>query len=191
MSVATEFPPAVSIPVRARQSARVAVSSPAAPRPRLRLVPPVPDCPPAPRRRAGGARRGAGGVRRRPVPCQPPSAPSALSAGAGTGGVGTGSPHTEAGPVRLTRRGALVIALGVALAGGLLLLTAHLSAGSPAPRHAVPPGAVVTVQPGDTLWSIAGQVAPGRDPRRVVEQLRRSNHLGTVSLTPGQTLKVS
>jgi LysM repeat protein len=46
------------------------------------------------------------------------------------------------------------------------------------------------VQPGDTLWSIAGEVAPGRDPRRVVEQIRRSNHLDSVSLTPGQTLKV-
>jgi LysM repeat protein len=93
-------------------------------------------------------------------------------------------------PVRLTRRGVLAVALGLALAGGLLLLMAHLSAGSPAPRQAVAPGAVVTVQPGDTLWSIAGQVAPARDPRRVVEQLRRSNHLHTVSLTPGQTLKV-
>lgn len=92
--------------------------------------------------------------------------------------------------MRLTRRGMVVAALGVALAGGLLLLTAYLSAGSPAPRPATAPGTVVTVQPGDTLWSIAGQVAPGSDPRRVVEQLRQSNHLNSVSLTPGQTLKV-
>jgi LysM repeat protein len=95
-----------------------------------------------------------------------------------------------AAPVRLTRRGVVAVAFAVALVGGLLLLTAHLSAGSPAPRPVVAPGAAVTVQPGDTLWSIAGQVAPGRDPRRVVEQLRRSNHLHTVVLTPGQTLKV-
>jgi nucleoid-associated protein YgaU len=188
MSVATEFLPAVSVPVGARQVSRAAVSSapalPASP-PRLRLVPPVADRPPVPRRRADGARRGAPRVRRRPASCPPPSAQPAVSAE-----VGIGAGQFEAPPVRLTRRGLFTIALGVALAGGLLLLTAHLSAGSPAPRHAVSPAAVVTVQPGDTLWSIAGQVAPGRDPRRVIEQLRRSNHLDTVSLTPGQTLKV-
>jgi predicted Zn-dependent protease len=49
---------------------------------------------------------------------------------------------------------------------------------------------VITVQPGDTLWSIAGQVAPGRDPRAVIERLRESNNLTSVSLLPGQTLKV-
>jgi LysM repeat protein len=186
MSVATEFPPAVSVPVRARQLSRATMSStkPASP-PRLRLVPPVGDRPPVPRRRVDGAWRGTVRVRRRPATCPPPSAQPA-----GSAEVGTGAGQFEARPVRLTRRGVLAIALGVALAGGLLLLTAHLSAGSPALRHAVTPGAVVTVQPGDTLWSIAGQVAPGRDPRRVIEQIRRSNHLDTVSLTPGQTLKV-
>jgi LysM repeat protein len=92
--------------------------------------------------------------------------------------------------VRLTRRGIVALALGVAAAGGLLLLIAHLSAGSPAPRPVIAPGAVVMVRPGDTLWSIAGQVAPGRDPRLVVEHLRQANHLNSVSLIPGQTLKV-
>ncbi|HEX8092473.1 LysM peptidoglycan-binding domain-containing protein [Jatrophihabitans sp.] len=155
-------------------------------RPRLRLVPPVEGYPPpAPRLRPDGTRRGTGRVRRRPAACPPPSTYPALPAD-----IGIAAEQFEAPPVRLTRRGVIAIALGVALAGGLLLLTAHLSAGSPAPRPAVAPGAVVTVQPGDTLWSIAGQVAPGRDPRRVVEQIRRSNHLDTVSLTPGQTLKV-
>jgi LysM repeat protein len=84
----------------------------------------------------------------------------------------------------------VAIALGVAAVGGLLLLVAHLSAGSPTARPVLAPGAVVTVQPGDTLWSIAGQVAPGRDPRSVVDQIRQSNHLTSVSLSPGQTLKV-
>jgi LysM repeat protein len=103
---------------------------------------------------------------------------------------GIGSAQFEARPLRLTRRGVLASVIGLALAGGLLLLVAYLSAGSPASRPAAVPGSVVTVQPGDTLWSIAGQVAPGHDPRRVVEQLREVNHLSSVSLTPGQTLKV-
>jgi len=40
------------------------------------------------------------------------------------------------------------------------------------------------------LWSIAARVAPGRDPRAVVDNLRSLNHLQSVALTPGQTLKV-
>jgi hypothetical protein len=34
-----------------------------------------------------------------------------------------------------------------------------------------------TVRPGDTLWSIARRIAPGRDPRPVVDQLIAENHL--------------
>jgi hypothetical protein len=34
-----------------------------------------------------------------------------------------------------------------------------------------------TVQAGDTLWSIALRVAPGRDPRPLVDQLIADNHL--------------
>ncbi len=34
-----------------------------------------------------------------------------------------------------------------------------------------------TVKPGDTLWSIARRVAPGQDPRPVVEDLIAENHL--------------
>jgi Tfp pilus assembly protein FimV len=172
----------VFVPARARQLSPAAVSSvPAIPasRPRLRLVPPVEGLQ-APRRRPTGARGAA--LRRRPAACAViPAQPVEVGIGAG---------QFESRPVRLTRRGVLVAALGVALASGLLLLTAYLSAGSSVAPPAVAPGAVVTVQPGDTLWSIAGQVAPGRDPRRVVEQIRRSNHLDSVSLRPGQTLKV-
>jgi LysM domain len=53
----------------------------------------------------------------------------------------------------------------------------------PAPRvHYV-------VQPGDTPWSIARRVAPGRDPRPVVDALVRSNDLRG-GLQPGQELAV-
>jgi LysM domain len=53
----------------------------------------------------------------------------------------------------------------------------------PAPRvHYV-------VQPGDTLWSIARQVAPGRDPRPVVDALVEANDLNG-GLQAGQELSV-
>ena len=45
-----------------------------------------------------------------------------------------------------------------------------------------------TVQPGDTLWSVAQRIAPDNDPREVVAQIRRINHLHTSALQAGQLL---
>jgi Tfp pilus assembly protein FimV len=42
------------------------------------------------------------------------------------------------------------------------------------------------VQPGDTLWSIAAEIAPGSDPRPVVDALRAAN--GDASLDVGEVL---
>jgi LysM repeat protein len=187
MSVATEFSSTVFDPRRAGES-----SPPMAParRPRLRLVPPAQGCVPG-SRRVGGSRRGA--VRVAGSVQLAPAARRSVTALEASRSEGIAAGQFEARPLRLTRRGVVASAVGVVLVGGLLLLVAYLSAGSagvPAPRPAAVPGSVVTVQPGDTLWSIAGQVAPGHDPRRVVEQIREVNHLSSASLTPGQTLKV-
>jgi len=46
----------------------------------------------------------------------------------------------------------------------------------------------VVVEPGDSLWSIAQRVAPGQDPRAVVDQL--AARLGSTTLAPGETLAV-
>jgi hypothetical protein len=45
------------------------------------------------------------------------------------------------------------------------------------------------VEAGDTLWGIARRVAPGRDPREVVDQMVRDNRLRG-SLQVGQQLLV-
>lgn len=42
------------------------------------------------------------------------------------------------------------------------------------------------VQPGDTLWRVAGAVAPRQDPRRVVDAL--SDARGTSALRPGEVV---
>jgi nucleoid-associated protein YgaU len=94
-----------------------------------------------------------------------------------------------AAPLRLTRRGvavvtAAVLAVGVALVW-LATLSAPTAGAGPAPRPAR-----VTVQAGDTLWSIATRVAPQRDPRVEIGELRRLNHLAGVGLAPGQVLRV-
>lgn len=60
----------------------------------------------------------------------------------------------------------------------------------PAQAVAAPPftGTTYVVQPGDSLWSIAKRVAPGRDPRPVVDEL--SHRLGGAPLRPGQPIDV-
>jgi LysM repeat protein len=45
-----------------------------------------------------------------------------------------------------------------------------------------------TVQQGDTLWTVAQRIAPDNDPREVVAQIRRINHLHSSSLRVGQQL---
>lgn len=45
---------------------------------------------------------------------------------------------------------------------------------------------VYVVQRGDTLWSIAASLEPGRDPRPLVDQLARE--VGGASLYPGETI---
>jgi nucleoid-associated protein YgaU len=103
------------------------------------------------------------------------------------------SHSTASAPIRLTRRG---IAVMVALSVGAALATVFLAwlcvppaarTPSGSPQHSAP--TTVTVKSGDSLWSIAADVAPTRDPRAEIDQLRTLNHLTTESLTPGQRLR--
>lgn len=96
-------------------------------------------------------------------------------------------------PVRLTRRGRRVVA-GLVLVGGLgfaaLVGPALLGDPSPGPGLALAGESSVVVQPGDTLWSIAGDLAPDEDPRGVVDALQAANGLEGAELVPGQVLLV-
>jgi Tfp pilus assembly protein FimV len=90
--------------------------------------------------------------------------------------------------LRLTRRGVHVVAAAVAVLAVALVALARVSASSAGPvQHRVPD--TVTVRAGDTLWSIAGRVAPGRDPRVEIADLQRLNSLSGVALEPGQVLR--
>ena len=46
------------------------------------------------------------------------------------------------------------------------------------------------VQPGDTLWSIAGERYQGADVRERVGEIERANGLTTPVIVPGEVLKV-
>ncbi len=93
----------------------------------------------------------------------------------------TARPRTRS--ARLTPRGRAV------LLGGLLALVVLVSWGlALATATASGPSRVVTVQPGDSLWSIAAAVDPSADPRVLVHDIKQRNGLVDSVVTPGQVL---
>ena len=100
----------------------------------------------------------------------------------------TASKHTTtASHTRLTKRGrVLLLAALVAVLFGAFSLGRSVS--EAAAPSAQTPQRVVTVQQGDSLWSLAKRVAPDHDPRDVVAQIRDLNDLSSSQLLPGQHL---
>lgn len=99
-------------------------------------------------------------------------------------------------PIKLTRRGRLVLIWipAMLLAAVLISLAGFVNApakaaDSSADLHPTP-AVTVTVQPGDTLWSIAAATVPGRDTRDVVADIAALNHLDGGGVRPGQQLFV-
>ena len=96
--------------------------------------------------------------------------------------------RSESAPLQLTARGRAVLLVLAAAVGAVVVVFAWFGAGnSPVPARAGMP-VRVTVHDGDTLWSIAGKVAPNHDPRAVVARLLQLNHLHSPALVPGQVL---
>lgn len=93
--------------------------------------------------------------------------------------------HCDA-PLRLTRRGRVVVAaLALLLAVGGVM-GGRAVADSPARATEV---RTYSVQSGETMWGIAVDIAaPGEDVRDVVLRLQRLNGLSDGSLTAGQVL---
>ncbi|MDP3894640.1 LysM peptidoglycan-binding domain-containing protein [Nocardioides sp.] len=95
------------------------------------------------------------------------------------------------GQVRLTRRGRLVVltlALLVVLGTAVFLGASSVATEEPG----VPaPSVVVTVEPGDTLWGIAGELTPaGDDVRDTIAVIARLNALDSMVVDAGQRLRV-
>jgi LysM repeat protein len=96
-----------------------------------------------------------------------------------------------AGRLRLTRRGRLVVRVGLVLLIGAAVLTSVLvmsgsaeagSGGGPAPMQ------YHVVLPGETLWGLAGQIAPDQDRRDTVAQIVELNALDGSGVVVGQRL---
>lgn len=98
------------------------------------------------------------------------------------------SPRSAPPAVHLTRRGRLLL---LAVLVGVLFGAFSLGrAGSQATPEAQPGPALeqVTVQPGESLWTVAARIAPDNDPREVIAQIRRLNDLSDSTLRIGQQL---
>ncbi|CAN5692337.1 hypothetical protein BH18ACT7_BH18ACT7_10510 [soil metagenome] len=105
----------------------------------------------------------------------------------GAAGDGIGQHRTR--PVRLTRRGRLAVTFMTLLATVILLAVAAAQSGSTGGGLADAPRSVV-VEPGDTLWQIAREIAPADSPAVVVAALQEANGLDGGPLQPGQVLAV-
>jgi hypothetical protein len=107
--------------------------------------------------------------------------------------VGTRRPHPA--PARRRHRADAAVYrrrrfVAGAVVAGVLVAAGHAGAAlggtSLAPAERAPQVVTVVVEPGDTLWSVAERLAPGRDPRPVVDALVRAR--GTATVMPGEAL---
>ncbi|MDR6865445.1 Tfp pilus assembly protein FimV [Microbacterium resistens] len=95
--------------------------------------------------------------------------------------------------LRITARGRRVLAAFAALPIAGAIAFAVLSGGSALASGSQTTGGAfetVTVMPGDTLWSIAAEVAPDADPRDVVSAIARLNLIERGSLDIGQQISI-
>jgi hypothetical protein len=100
-------------------------------------------------------------------------------------------------PLRLTRRGRVVVVVAAALVLAALSLViagaaqATNSTNYPGPARAPQQSlAQVTVLPGQSLWSVAESADPGTDTRVVVQQIIELNRLTGNVVFAGQRLRV-
>lgn len=105
---------------------------------------------------------------------------------------------TRPGPIRLTRRGRIVvgtvIGIGVTALAAVIWLAvagqAQASGNAEFGRSAGGTVARIVVKPGQTLWGIAALVDPGADPRVIIPQIIELNSLSSTAINVGQVLWV-
>lgn len=104
-------------------------------------------------------------------------------------------PARPATRLRLTVRGrrvllavaAVPLAVGIAFAaisGGSAIASGNDTSAATASFT------TVTVMPGDTLWSIASEIAPSADPREVIGEITRLNLMQSGAIQIGQELAI-
>jgi hypothetical protein len=99
------------------------------------------------------------------------------------------SQQIHSGPLRLTRRGRVV------LTGLIALMITGLGVGTGTAQAANPASAQrhltrVTVGPGESLWSVAENTDPDADPRGIILEVIGLNKLTGTTIYPGEQLWV-
>lgn len=91
--------------------------------------------------------------------------------------------------LRLTKRGRVVFTSLAALpvVVGVAVLTLN-GGGATATSSSGADLEVITVQAGQSLWSLAEEIAPGVDPRDVISDIQAVNQLDTGGVRAGQRL---
>src|SRR5215831_6978818 len=158
-----------------------------------RLVPQPPGQPARVRREPvrPAAQDQAAAPRQAAAPGRPAAAGRAIAAGRAAA-PGRAAART---PVRLTRRGRLVVTAAAVLVAGAVSMTlagVAQATGHPAATagHARDGVTKVLVRPGQNLWSLAERYAPDADTRLVVQEILQLNSMSTDQVQPGQVLWV-
>ncbi len=94
-------------------------------------------------------------------------------------------PRPTAAVYRRRRLAVLVAAVALVLAAAQ---ATTVLGGNPLAASGHRP-AVVTVAPGDTLWSVVETLAPGSDPRQIVDRLAQERGTSTLQIGERITLK--
>ena len=96
--------------------------------------------------------------------------------------------------MRLTTRGRRALAFLAAVPAVIALSIAVISGGSALASRddGAPTGSFTTISvgAGESLWSIAEEVAPAHDPRDVVDAIVRLNALDSATVWAGQNLAI-
>jgi hypothetical protein len=94
--------------------------------------------------------------------------------------------------LQLTRRGRLVLMLALVAAGAVLafMISGLVGGVSPGSVPAQPQTRTLVVQPGQTLWSIARDIAPGADRRDTIARIVQLNALPSTDVAAGTRLAV-
>lgn len=101
---------------------------------------------------------------------------------------------TPVAPLRLTRRGRVVVAMAAALLVTMVSLllagVAQATNNGPSPRAGRENLVQVIVRPGQSLWSVAESADPDQDTRAVIQQIIDLNSLTGDTVFAGQRLWV-
>lgn len=94
-------------------------------------------------------------------------------------------------PIRLTTRGRVAVFFLLSVVTLILVMLAMGgTTADAAARSAGPATITITVQPGESLWTIAKHLDSQGDPRAMVQRLAELNDLHGTSVTAGQALIV-